>query len=363
MTTDLYSTLAVSLTILLVGLTFLTFWHLNRRRDYSLHVQQLEHDARRIAAEDQARHAIEMRELRREDERAKREDDRARREDEEAVRTSAGAGTGGFIFIDLPEDQRLLFHDLLNGFKEFARLKGYQISFSIDATFPDRIAFKFTIHDEDGISVGPQRVRKDFKEYIARVQNGDNLEDVPVVISIDEHELLVAALRNRLSFLQHTYRLQQNALAFYEQLFDRYGSVAALPAPSVVVQTGGSMDSQTYSAVRSSRLLQGDHNSIEDGSSNIDVRIGQSFNERAEQVAGLQKLMTLVQGESGLGEEHRRLVATDLSKVLDELERERQPSPTRIKRWLAQAKTVVDLGKLGTEASSVAKSVFESFGM
>ena len=123
------------------------------------------------------------------------------------------------------------------------------------------------------------------------------------------------------------------------------------------------MESKAYSAVDSPRLLQGDRSSIEDGSSNTDIRIGQSFNERAEQVTGLEKLVALMQRESSLGEEHRQLVTRELSKVLDELHSEQQPSPSRFKRWLAQARTVVDFGKLGTEASSVAKSVFESFGV
>ena len=71
--------------------------------------------------------------------------------------------------------------------------------------------------------------------------------------------------------------------------------------------------------------------------------------------------MRLMERESNLGEEHRRLVTRELSKILDELQNEQQPSAGRIKRWLARAKTVVDVGKLGAEAASVAKNVFESF--
>ena len=350
----LLANLLLPIAILMLGMYFLVFWQASQRRDYELRSRQLALDEQRIRADAEAQ-ANERQH------RDMRDDERSRRDEEDAIRKSAGAGTGGFIVMDLSEDQRPLFHDLLNGFEEFARLKGYAVSFSVDATFPNRIAFKFTIR-EGGISVEPQRVRKDFREYVARVQSGDDLDDIPVVISLDEHELLVTALRNRLSFIQHTYQLQKNVLGFYDKLLDRHGSVAALPTPNVVVQTGGSIDSKTYSAVNSPRLIQGDASSVEEGSSSISIRIGQSFNERAEQVAGLEKLVALVRRESSLAEEHREVVTRELNKVLDELQSEQQPSPSRIKRWLTHAQTVVDLGKMGSEASSVAKSVFESFG-
>ena len=63
--------------------------------------------------------------------------------------------------------------------------------------------------------------------------------------------------------------------------------------------------------------------------------------------------MRLMERESNLGEEHRRLVTREPSKILDELQNEQQPSAGRIKRWLARAKTVVDVGKLGAEASEI----------
>ena len=202
--------LVLTATILMLGIAgvyFLLSWQKGRGWDQQLRSRQLDLEAERLRTE------VNARERERHD-REMQDHERSRREETEAIRHSAGAGTGGFIVVDLAEDQRPLFRDLLSGFEEFARLKGYLIAFSVDATFPNRIAFKFTLR-EDGISVGPQRVREDFREYVAKVQSGDDLGDMPVVISLDEHELLVAALRNRLSFIQHTYRLRQNALAFY----------------------------------------------------------------------------------------------------------------------------------------------------
>lgn len=349
------TSLALQSVVLTLGLFILLYWRIDKRQERRLRQQELDLEARRLEAESEAQEKER-------EHRDMQEYERSRREEEEAIRKSAGTGTGGYIVVDLPDDRRPFFHDLLKGFEEFARLKGYFVSFSVDTTFPARIAFKFTLQ-EGGITVGPERVRKDFEEYVSRVRSGGDLNDMPVIISLDEHELVVTALKNRISFLQHTYRLQQNALAFYERLLDRYGSVAALPAPNVVVQTGGSMDSRTYSAVNSSRLLQGDRNTMTDASSNVDIRIGQSFNERADQINGLEKLIAILTMESSLRHEQREVTTRELNKVADELRAEQEPSASRIKRWLEQARTALDFAKLGTEAANLAKKVFESFGI
>ena len=110
--------LALPFVILLLGLYFLRFRQTGQRRDHDFRLRQLELDAQRGQAETEAqekdRHDRDMQDYQ-----------RSRREEEEAIRNSAGAGTGGFIVIDLSEDQRPLFHDLLSSFEEFARLKGY----------------------------------------------------------------------------------------------------------------------------------------------------------------------------------------------------------------------------------------------
>ena len=55
----------------------------------------------------------------------------------------------------MTEKERPLFHDLLKGFEDYAKLKGYDLTFSIDSSFDGRIAFKFTVKN-DGVVVGPR---------------------------------------------------------------------------------------------------------------------------------------------------------------------------------------------------------------
>ncbi|PYU22258.1 MAG: hypothetical protein DMG32_18710 [Acidobacteria bacterium] len=201
------------------------------------------------------------------------------REERGAVASSAGMGSGGYIVIEMSEKDRPLFHDLLKGFEDYAKLKGYYLSFSMDSSFEGKIAFKFTVQN-DGVVVGPARVRQDFRDYLKQVQNEDinQLDNLPVITTIEEHNLLVALLKNRISFLQHSYQLSQNAVNYYEGLLMNMRSFPALPTASVVVQTGGTMDSRRYKAVDSSHLIQGDQNSLADSSLNIEI--GRSFNEK-----------------------------------------------------------------------------------
>ena len=53
--------------------------------------------------------------------------------------------TGGYIILDLPDNMRSMFSDLLKGFEDFAKLKGYNIIFSVDNSIPHKNASKFTL--------------------------------------------------------------------------------------------------------------------------------------------------------------------------------------------------------------------------
>lgn len=150
-----------------------------------------------------------------------------------------GPQNGGYILLDLPEAQKPLFHDLLKGFEEFAAIKGYSIQFSIDGSLRDRIAFKFTLMDS-GIGVTNAQVKSDLQEYIRKVQQGESLDDLPVVLPEPEHQALLLSLKNRASFLEHTYAAQKNVIEFYERTMREVvrHKLPVLPAQNIYVQAG-----------------------------------------------------------------------------------------------------------------------------
>ncbi|HEV7744079.1 MAG TPA: hypothetical protein VGO56_03695 [Pyrinomonadaceae bacterium] len=291
----------------------------------------------------------------------KRRGEELKHQEKIAEQQSAGAGTGGYIFLDLPDDQRPLFHDLLKGFEEYAQLKGYQVYFSIDATYTHKIAFKFTLAN-DVINVSPEKVKADFREYIDKVQHGEPIEDLPIVLSVEDHNLLLATMKNRINFLQHNYNLKKNAVEFYEGMLNNFSASRLLPAPSVVVQTGGSMDSRNYNATNSSRLIQGESNEYADNSVDASIRIANSFNERKNQIESIARLIEILKADEQLATSHKERAITNLEKVSDELSDEEQPDKSRVKKWLEKAKTSLELLKLGKAGVETAIEVYKSFG-
>jgi hypothetical protein len=319
---------------------------------------RIERDERHRQEDREAEEKIREEERQRQETREWREE---KRREEEAFRQAAGPGNGGYIVIDLPHEKRPFFHDLLKGFEEYARLKGYSVSFSIDATHKDKVAFKFTV-DNDVINVGPLRVRKDFQEYVERVQAGDDLSDMPVITSVEEHNLLVTILRNRISFLQHSYNLEKNAVEFYAQVLRNLPAGAIIPGPSVVVQAGGQMDSRRYISTGSQKLIQGDGNTYTDNSIDASIRIGASFNERRTQIDLLGRLIAGLNTD-GPDSHEKQGVIQDIGRVKDELEDQERPDGSRIKVWLERAKTGLQALSVGKETLELVNAVLKSFGI
>lgn len=323
--------------------------------------RRLDRDLRRQEQADQRQREQEEIERRAQEKQAEKDTEDYERyvakkeREEERVRAEAGAGSGGYIVVDLPDSQRGLFHDLLKGFEEYAKLKGYGVSFSVDNTFHDRIAFKFTLTDPD-VVVGNDRVRKDLREYIERVSRGDSLDDLPQVISIEEHEVLVATLRNRISFLQHNYNLAKNSAEFYENLMRRASSQPLLSAPGVIVQTGGSYSAPSYTALGSPQTVQG----IENSSRNT-LKIAVTYRERKEQIGQVLTVLEMLKRESSNAERDEAI--RNLENVQEELEHTDQPEPARLTRWLERAKQAAQLGSLGHETTQAMKELLKLFGV
>lgn len=356
---DLINTVITS-TAIVFGITFvMLFFRRYESRQKAQH--ELERERLRLQME------LETKKQEAEEDRAYKEneiqEERARIERERFEDEMINSGRGGYIILDMAESQRLLFHDLLKGFEEYAKIRGYSVSFSIDSSQKDKIAFKFTIQDA-GISISTQRVRNDFAEYLKKIKTGSDFDNLPIVISEEEHNLLLTTLKNRFAFLETNYKIQKNAITFYENLLFNvnYTKRGFLPSPSVVVQTGGTMDSRNYNSQNSSHLIQGDQNSLVDKSSNSSINIANSFNKKKEQIDHLSRLAELLRKEDD-GEEERTKAIVNLEKVKDELEESENPEPGLIKKWLEKAKGLIGLISIGKETADSAVELWNSFGL
>jgi len=371
--------LSLAVMVVAIAFVFLRSWMRDRHEDRYVRRKQSEHEVERIAAKTQRIRIQTDLELERskkqqelEEERLKREqeirDDEHYRRMEEAAAAekvaqaaAAGGGSGGYIIIDMSEKERPVFHDLLKGFEDYAKLRGYQLAFSIDSSFDGRIAFKFTVQDS-GVIIGPERVRKDFHDYLERVRAGnvEEFDNLPVITSLEEHTLLVTLLKNRISFLQHSYTLSQNAVQYYELLLSQARTFPAVPTQNVVVHTGGSMSSRNYNANNASRLIQGERNAFTDSSENINI--GQSFNEKNDRISQLDALIKHLE-KVETEDEPARKAGRELSKVKDELAEAETPDSSAIARWMRRAKDLLSTAKIGAEVAEAAHKLYETFGL
>ncbi len=285
-----------------------------------------------------------------------------RKQEQFIMEKSAGNGSGGYIFVDLPKEKRSIFMELLKGFEEFAQIKGYEVYFSFDSTFVDRIAFKFTQANKE-TNVTTEEVQADFQEYVERIQNGGVLDDLPVILSLLEHNKLLTIMKNRINFLQHNYNLEKNAVIFYERMLSNFSSVKLLPAPNVIVHTGGNMTSKNYNATNSSHLIQGENNDYTDNSIDASIKIAGSFNEKKNQIESIARLIEILKSNNEVDATEKGKAITNLEKVKDELQDEEKPDESRIKKWLQKAKDSLALLKLGKEGVDAVVEVYKSLGL
>lgn len=356
-TIDLTSVIPWFTGLALVMLFYIS-WRHDRREDRELKLQEqldLKHLREKEIEANMHAQSLEAKRLAMQAE----EDSLARysknkQEEEARIREKAGAESGGFIVIDLSENQRGLFHDLLKGFEEYAKLKGYSVAFSIDNTFIGKVAFKFTLTDADVIVVN-DRVRKDLKEYMDKISAGDSLDDMPQIISLEEHEILVEALKNRIIFLHQNYSLVKTSSDFYESIFRKLNAQPILPAPNVYVQTGGHHSAPNYIANNSPLATLGNDNLIENR-----VRIAVTYRERKEQISKISEVIERFKNETKSQESDDAI--RNLANIKEELELEESPDSGRLAKWLEKVKQAAQLGSFAQETVGAVKELIKLFG-
>jgi hypothetical protein len=208
---------------------------------------------------------------------------------------SRQTASDGYIILDMPEEKKAGFHDLLKGFEEYAELKGYRVCISVDASTPQKLAFKFTLADS-GVCVSTERVRQDLREYAEVLRHDELLDELLPVLSQERHEAVLFALKNRIVFLQHTARAQKNVIEFYEGAMRRVSEGrGVVPAHNFYISGGGLMSADRYTAIDSPQAVQGIGHEVTGNTLDKSVRIGLTFKARTEQIEKLDALVKRIQ--------------------------------------------------------------------
>jgi hypothetical protein len=279
---------------------------------------------------------------------------------EQAQAADSSIDKGGYVKVNVPEEHQSLFHDFLKGFEEFAALSGYKVSFSADSSDGSSFGFKFTIL-ESGISVSTEKVKADFNQYLKKIESGEPLDNLPVVTTPEEHDLLLTKLKNRINFLQHSYNLSTNTIGYYERLLKSTPSQMGFQqAPPVIVQTGGQLDSRSFNSSGAETLIQGDNSKLSSIKNDSSVTISNSFNQRKIQIEELATLIELIRAENDPSSNQATI---ELEKVKSEIEDEESPDPNRIEKWLRKAGKALDTAKKSKEVIDKAKEVYTSFNV
>lgn len=268
---------------------------------------------------------------------------------------------GGYTTVDIPEEKKSVFHDILKGFEEYAEIKGYKVSVSVDSSVDEKVSFKITIK-EFGVTRSRETVKNDLNEYIKKIQSGEIMDDMPVVIDSFDQSRVLMALRNRIVFLQQNYEVEKNIREFYQ------GFIKSIPMSSIghanpvfhISNAGSSeMDKRQYIATNSSNISQGDdqRNHISSG----DVVIASSFKKKQEQIDKLGRLIEELLKEPE--NENNNNAVRVFENIKEEITEEDEPDKGVISKWLDKGKSLLNLADKGTKVVEKAKDVYDSFGV
>jgi hypothetical protein len=151
----------------------------------------------------------------------------------------------------------------MQGFGEYAKLKGYNITFAMDASLPGKVGIKFVIMDA-GVTVSTATVKKDVDEYINKMRNSDNLRDMPIVTDPIEHDRLVSVITMRFSYLKHEAELHAIQSLAYRRMFEdvqfmanRAIAYAPPPAQNLNIQVYNRGDSNSGGRARPRCVIGG----------------------------------------------------------------------------------------------------------
>jgi hypothetical protein len=246
----------------------------------------------------------------------------------------------GFTFIDLDDTAKSNFHDLLKGFEDYAKLKGYEASVSVDVSKPNKLGFKFTF----GGRAVTKDIRMDLQEYVAKVQSGDDLTDMPIVLPERQHQELLIAMRSRIHFLQFQVQMYKDKLQWQElsQTFlqDIVRNVTTNERQPIINVLQDNKPTLTQSVV-----------------------VGSTPESRKDQRDALESLLAALNKQTA---ESGKPVPPEIIRPLENVKEElceEKPDPKRVIKWLETAKDGLKALRLVGEVKDAAVAAYIAFNL
>ena len=277
---------------------------------------------------------------------------------------------GGFDFVQVPDEFKPIFLDAMNGFCDYAKLKGYTVDISTDASHPGKVGMKITIVDV-GVTVSTATVRRDVDDYLRRLKEDDDFSDLPMPKNSAEHIIIVSALQARFSYVRTQLEMHKIKSDFLEKMVkDVRGSGLGAIGHSTAPQTqtlqltlqndGGKNMRDTYEANNSQNIAQGKNASAYTSDSNI--QIGNNHSERNQRIEALKELVKEIKSEN-LPKEIEGEVVRYIENARDELENASEPNPDEIGRWLDRANKTISTASAGAGLVAKFHDLLTMFGL
>jgi hypothetical protein len=278
------------------------------------------------------------------------------------VSQEAAPESGGFTFIEVADEYKTLFADAMNGFADFAKLKGYNVKVSLDTSLPGKIGIRITILDA-GVTVSTASVRRDVDEYIKRLRSADDLSDMPMATNPVEHRLILSALQARFSYLQTQVEIRTVQADFYRRIISEWeagsGRAVSYATPVQITLTNEGLRNMrdSYNAENSQNIAQGkDANAVTKGST---ILIGSTFTEKTKQIKSLKEIETAIR-DAQLPDETKQAAMRYVQNAREEMEDSANPSPDDVGKWLGRADTAL---KTAGAAAGLLEKIHEVLGM
>lgn len=274
---------------------------------------------------------------------------------------------GGYDFITVADEFKPAFIDVMNGFSDFAKMKGYDVEISIDNSISGKVGLRVVILDT-GFTVSTKTVRDDVKDYIQRFHNDADFNDMPMAQTPAEHSNLVAALSARFALMKAQIEMQQITEKHLKNMLDdvRNQNFGGVGYPSVqnhihlISNHEASHMRDNYNATNSQNIAQGKGASATTIGSTI--QIGNNAKEVIERVDALKQFVIDAEA-ADIPDDTKKNVVRYITNAYEELENETNPDPDTVGKALEKANNA--LSALDSGAGLVEKllPVLALFGL
>ena len=270
-----------------------------------------------------------------------------------------------YTFLSVEEQYKSIVVDVLNGFKDYAQLKGYQVKFIIDTNVEGKVGFRFE-HLGPASDIKVNVMGRDLEEYIDSLGSGIMPPRMPVILDIITHNRLEAVLHQRFTSLQSQLRMLSTEIDFYRNFVEGIkasilGKITEQHHINLVINNQGIKKMRdSYSVSSSQNVAQGKGASASTDGSHVLVE--SSCNDYRQKALSLKQLEDEL--EEGVPDgNHKDLALRYTRSARKEFEEKAQPDTGLVVTWLQRVGESIRLAGAASDVVAGLDRVLHEFNI